>query len=569
MNGSVYVLLKAAHGIPDAKNREHRSLTAEQVAVAQISASRVQLHSIKDLKGVNALAEGKTLSFSPDGLTVIYGDNGVGKSGYSRVLKQACRARDQSEKIRGNVYVNSILHETPSATFNVTVDGVAAEFSWEEGTAAPAELSTIAIFDSHCARAYVDNHGDFAYAPYGLDILEGLAKVCAHLKERANADMRASQPKTDVFSNLSRSATEAGRLALGLSAKTQKADVERLGTLSEAETQRLDLLTKMLGEADPKKKAAELRAKALRIDGLARKTAEALIVASDQKITDLRTLIQRSEVAKAAAAAAAKRFEAAGGLEGTCNQAWGELFGAARAFCATSGPVKAFPKLSADSSCPLCQNALGTDGAARLLAFDEFIQGEATAAATKARKEAVDAFRVIADAPLDLALDEALKHDLESQQELIEGCAAVQVTVRARREATRAAATPGSGSMWDQVPAMVNSPVEGLVSLVAQLRDTAKALEGTMDAKERATTCRSDAPPDRDAAFRGQSLCGSVLALRPRSCAQLLSDLRMNRNPSRLRRGEPTSGPAASCRKCGKPACIHADGSLRANIPRA
>lgn len=42
------------------------------------------------------------------------------------------------------------------------------------------------------------------------------------------------------------------------------------------------------------------------------------------------------------------------------------------------------------------------------------------------------------------------------------------------------------GSTWDQVPAMVNSPVEGLVSLVAQLRDTAKALEGTMDAKERA-----------------------------------------------------------------------------------
>ena len=52
-------------------------------------------------KGVNALAEDQTLKFAP-GLTIVYGDNGAGKTGYIRILKQACRARGQ-EEILGNV----------------------------------------------------------------------------------------------------------------------------------------------------------------------------------------------------------------------------------------------------------------------------------------------------------------------------------------------------------------------------------------------------------------------------------------------------------------------------------
>jgi ABC-type enterochelin transport system ATPase subunit len=53
----------------------------------------VSLSKLYNLKHVNALQPGETLTFQKSGLTVIYGDNGAGKSGYARVLKQACRAR--------------------------------------------------------------------------------------------------------------------------------------------------------------------------------------------------------------------------------------------------------------------------------------------------------------------------------------------------------------------------------------------------------------------------------------------------------------------------------------------
>lgn len=155
------------------------------------------------------------LPLASTGLTSIYGDNGVGKSGYTRVLKKACRARDQSEPIRPNAYKHPVLAGAATAGFDALVDGKPAEYQWTDGKAAPVKLSSIAIFDSRCARAYVDNQGDFSYVPYGLDILEGLAKVCAWLKERVQQEQRAARPNVEPFAKLALSPTQAGLLAKG------------------------------------------------------------------------------------------------------------------------------------------------------------------------------------------------------------------------------------------------------------------------------------------------------------------------------------------------------------------
>src|ERR1700730_9692387 len=88
----LYALLKATHGIADPQGRVAKPLTAAHVPASIGSATNVTLLAIKDLRNVNALAEKHRLPFGNGGVTVIYGDNGSGKSGYSRVLKRACRA---------------------------------------------------------------------------------------------------------------------------------------------------------------------------------------------------------------------------------------------------------------------------------------------------------------------------------------------------------------------------------------------------------------------------------------------------------------------------------------------
>lgn len=481
----IYALLKASKGIADPQNRQARVLTPEQVATPHVAAGAVQLTAIKDLRGINALAAGKTLPIAAAGLTVIYGDNGAGKSGYSRVLKQACRARDQSEKIYGNVYLPKARREAPSAKFDALVGGAPAEFAWAEGVAAPVELSSIAIFDSACARAYVDNHGDFAYAPYGLDILTGLAEVCIALKERAAKEQQACQPNLMPFQRLAQSATEAGRLVAGLSAKTGKQDVDRLADMTQDEEERTDLLAKTLAEADPKKRAAELRARALRIESLANRTAKMEEALSDQKAFALRDLIEKSGIAKAMAEAAAMKFQALDALEGTFGEQWGEMFKAARDFCAVSPPVCDFPHLGAEDRCPLCQNNLGEDGSARLAAFDDFVKGEAASLAATARAAAEGAFRDAKAAPTDLLFDEALRNDLGDVPGLVQACGDLQPAAVARRDAIIRAATPNAGQPWDTLPALSDSPTADLLTLARTLRQQAMTLEESMDLKER------------------------------------------------------------------------------------
>ncbi|NAV69341.1 ATP-binding protein, partial [Salmonella sp. zj-f50] len=63
--------------------------------VAENVGDPISLVSIKNPTAINALASQQELFFQPAGLTVIYGDNGSGKSGYVRILKHACRSRDE------------------------------------------------------------------------------------------------------------------------------------------------------------------------------------------------------------------------------------------------------------------------------------------------------------------------------------------------------------------------------------------------------------------------------------------------------------------------------------------
>jgi hypothetical protein len=58
----------------------------------------VRLLSIAEPEHVNALASDQPLTFEACGLTIVYGDNGSGKSGYARLLKRITRARWARER---------------------------------------------------------------------------------------------------------------------------------------------------------------------------------------------------------------------------------------------------------------------------------------------------------------------------------------------------------------------------------------------------------------------------------------------------------------------------------------
>ncbi len=78
-----------------------------KVAPGAFSAGMVQrivrVEELTQVFGVNAIKPGASLPFGTGNLTVIYGQNGSGKSGFARLLKQLCGSRSRDE-IHPNVF---------------------------------------------------------------------------------------------------------------------------------------------------------------------------------------------------------------------------------------------------------------------------------------------------------------------------------------------------------------------------------------------------------------------------------------------------------------------------------
>lgn len=505
----IYALLKAEHGIVDPKGGVARVLDASQIAAPAANGKFIQIIAVRDLKHVNALAGDQKLQFAPNGLTVIYGDNGSGKSGYSRVLKRACRARDQREPIQPDARLPAEQNGKAEATFDVLIDGQPAELKWTDGSISPEELSSMAIFDAHCARAYLDEEGDFSYSPYGFDILGGLAKLCARMKQLADTEYAASAPNTVAFAHLSSQESAVGKAIASLSARTNPQDIETMATLAEDEIARHAALDKTLKEGNPKEKAALLKQRANRFEALATCLEEKAAIVSDAARDDLKATIQASNAAKQAAELAATTFkETPGFLPGTGGEAWQTLFEAARAYSVESHPNAAFPNLSPEDQCPLCQQPLA-DGAMRLAAFDAFINKAAEKTAREKKAKAVADYNAIVKADLSISLDKALKEELQAaDKELADACELFGRALPKRSEQIKAACTPEGD--WGAVTPLPDNPATKLRKMVVELRVEADTLERATDEQARAALISEFR--DLDARIKLSPLKDAVLA---------------------------------------------------------
>src|SRR5690625_2221872 len=79
-------------------------LQKDQIQTGISDEDPARIKKLSNLKNVGTVVEDGSLTFLTDGLTIIYGENGAGKSSYARVLKKACRAIKQDLEIHPNAF---------------------------------------------------------------------------------------------------------------------------------------------------------------------------------------------------------------------------------------------------------------------------------------------------------------------------------------------------------------------------------------------------------------------------------------------------------------------------------
>lgn len=373
-------------------------LDATHVSAPGAAGADVILKAVRDVRHVNALAGDQVLSFGRKGLTVIYGDNGSGKSGYARILKQACRARGaRNEKILPNIYSNARGPATARIEFLAGQQSCHA--AWQHGTAADPLLSSVSIFDSNTANVHVEATNDLAYTPFPLKLLSSLAQACQALKERLNEEIAAIEKQTpaSLATPPVKSDTAVGRLLSGLAATTKTTDVEKLATLSPLETARLAALKADLA-ADPARQARQLQQLKARLDAETARLEALITASSDEKLGELRAALTAYQTASAAARAASTSLFAADPLPEIGSAIWRTLWEAARGYSEQAAyPGIGFPNTTTGARCVLCQQDLAADAAERLNRFEAFVKNESKRREDLARETYEIARSAVAD----------------------------------------------------------------------------------------------------------------------------------------------------------------------------
>ncbi|MDO4231265.1 MAG: AAA family ATPase [Lautropia sp.] len=353
-------------------------IEAEHLRSPNHNQEEVYLRQIHRVRHVNALASDQRLTLHRVGLTIIYGDNGSGKSSYARILKKVCRARMPSRTAEISPDIYDSAPGTPSATIEYAVGCHNRTCVWQLGKVADSALSYISVFDSHSANVHVDDTNDVAYTPFPLKLLGALANLCKTVKEKLAAEIAQIRTQTPeaIRAPACRKDTTVGKFMAGLTANTDSRKVEALATLTQADQDRLAQLNVDLA-GDPTRAARQLVTLKTKIDGYIVRLDQLFTAISDDSANNLRRLAVECDAARRAAEAASNVLFSDEPLPRIGSAVWQALWASARAFSDKEAyPERRFPVTDLGSVCVLCQQELTPVAADRVKRFEAFVRDD-------------------------------------------------------------------------------------------------------------------------------------------------------------------------------------------------
>ncbi|MBP2353199.1 energy-coupling factor transporter ATP-binding protein EcfA2 [Kribbella aluminosa] len=358
------------------------TVKATDIPGAAVAGGRVLLREVGVGAAINNLADGERLKFAPTGLTIVYGFNGSGKSGYARLLRRSVNARIDVE-IHRDVF-DQDANKAQEAEVGYDVDGGATKV-WRMGEALSAELAQVRFYDTVCGRAYVDLASEAVYRPSALVFLEVLARIT----DRVINDLRQRLAVVDGVQRslplIAPETTAAGFIA-SLTAETT---AEQIAMATTASKELDEQLAGKLGELARAGKLGELArleasnpesernrlvalaAALVRLAGHCREVEARVGSTARRTIED--TLRRAIDLRRAAELASQQTFESEP-LRGVGSGAWRALWDAAARYSESEAyRDQQFPVTGVEAHCVLCQQQLAPSSADRLQSFSAFM----------------------------------------------------------------------------------------------------------------------------------------------------------------------------------------------------
>ena len=200
----------------------------------------LQLVRLGDLDGVNALTSGQEVNFHPR-LTLLFGENATGKSGYVRVLK--CLAAGRSpERVLPNLLAGSD-DKPQKASVTYSLDDEERTHHWR-GESGVSPFTRLTVFDTKAVSIHLDEDLTYVYTPQDLALFRIVRDAIDTVQQRLEEQCKAILPRGNPFTSLFTRGTSVFSKIETLGPQTDLGELKGLATLSEQETSRLHRISR-------------------------------------------------------------------------------------------------------------------------------------------------------------------------------------------------------------------------------------------------------------------------------------------------------------------------------------
>ncbi|MBG6111489.1 energy-coupling factor transporter ATP-binding protein EcfA2 [Flavobacterium sp. CG_23.5] len=340
-------------------------------AIITTSGNYPKLIGLNNPINIGALHNQGNLQFPNTGLSVIYGNNGSGKSSYSRILRKLCWSRSPNITLKKNVFNQSTNQQ--QVDFILEDNGSNINFTWTENSPSNPILNSIFVFDNDCGDIYINNENPTEYKPVGIDVLEKLISTFGSIHQTFGSLVASyNTQKPTLPQNLIQTITSQW---YGTIENLQRANVDSYIQFSQTEIERKQELTNLTTAQNPQLNITNLTNQRTRINGYIQQFLQIEALFNEQNINEIREYRNTFGSVNQAYQIATAELQNVNTLEGFGTNPWRTLWEAARNYAHSSNlsDGQNFPSLVSLEKCVLCQQELDETAQQRLSTFNQFV----------------------------------------------------------------------------------------------------------------------------------------------------------------------------------------------------
>ena len=126
------------------------------------------------------LSPKKPIVFGNKNIVVIYGDNGSGKSGITRILKRIC-GKSGAKALKGNIFKDNT--NVGECSVKYVKGGYCCDVNWKADNAPIEDLICVDIYDTDTGISYINDAKSVTYTPKVVSLFDSLSRSYLHISQ--------------------------------------------------------------------------------------------------------------------------------------------------------------------------------------------------------------------------------------------------------------------------------------------------------------------------------------------------------------------------------------------------